>query len=68
MSILLHPTISWQGWQQVKQSQAFKGLTASEQIHLINQLPHSLWPWEMSDSCEIDDLLENLRPEIKEND
>ncbi len=68
MSVLLHPTISWQGWQEVKQSQAFLRLTSSERIRLINQLPHSLWTWEMSDSGEIDELLESLGRERQEKD
>ncbi|MCF6179201.1 MAG: hypothetical protein L3J63_07410 [Geopsychrobacter sp.] len=68
MSVLLHPTISWQGWQQVKRSSAFKRLTSNQRIHLVNQLPHTLWAWEMGDSREIDDLLKSLRPELKEND
>ncbi len=68
MAVLLHPTISWQGWQQVKQSKAFRRLSAAEKVRLINQLPHGLWTWEMGDSGEIDDLLESLGCERQEKD
>jgi hypothetical protein len=60
MIVLLHPTISWQGWQEVKQSQVFQRLSPGERIRLVNQLPQALWTWEMSDSSEIDALLETL--------
>lgn len=60
MVVLLHPTISWQGWQEVKQSLVFQRLSSRERIRLINQLPAGLWTWEMSDSSEIDTLLDGL--------
>lgn len=66
MSVLLHPTINWQGWQQVKKSPGFTSLPSSERIRVINQLPHNLWTWEMGDSGEIDELLESLGRERQE--
>lgn len=68
MSVLLHPTINWQGWQEIKQSRVFKHLSSSDRLRLINQLPHNLWTWEMSDSGEIDELLESLGRERQEKD
>jgi len=68
MTVLLHPSISWQGWQQVKQSRLFQELSAVERIRLINQLPHSLWTWEMSETSEIDALLEGLGRERQDKD
>ncbi len=68
MSVLLHPTINWQGWQEVKQSHDFQKLVSGERIRIVNQLPHSLWTWEMSDGGEIDDLLESLGRERLEKD
>ncbi len=68
MSVILHPTISWQGWQEVKRSRAFQQLTAEERIRLIHQLPHNLWTWEMCDNSEIDLLLESLGRERLEKD
>lgn len=68
MSVLLHPTITWQGWQEVKQSRNFQNLSPSERILIINQLPHSLWAWEMSDGGEIDELLDSLGRERRKND
>ena len=60
MRVLLHPTINWQGWQEVKKSSIFKILSSEERILLINQLPHGLWTWEMCDNSEIETLLEGL--------
>ena len=68
MAVLLHPTISWQGWQEVKQSPAFQKLSSDERLRLINQLPHSLWIWEMGESSEIDALLEDLGRERQDKD
>ncbi len=68
MSILLHPTISWQGWQEVKQSQVFQRLSSEERIRLVNQLPHGLWFWEMDESSEIDALLEGLGREKQDTE
>lgn len=68
MTVLLHPTISWQGWQEVKQSQDFQHLVSEERVRLINQLPHNLWSWEMGDSGEIDFLLESLGRDRREKD
>lgn len=68
MTVLLHPTISWQGWQEVKQSSVFQRLTSAERIRLINQLPHGLWSWEMGDSNEIDALLEGLERERQDTE
>ncbi len=68
MVVLLHPTISWQGWQEVKQSSAFQQLSSSERIRLVNQLPHGLWSWEMGDSAEIDALLEGLGQERQDQE
>ena len=60
MAVLLHPTITWQGWQEVKQSSVFKALSSIERIRLINQLPHGLWNWEISENNDIEALLEGL--------
>lgn len=68
MSVLLHPTINWQGWQEIKQSKLFSKLPSVERIRLINQLPHSLWTWEMADGGEIDELLDSLDRERQEQD
>jgi len=68
MAVLLHPTINWQGWQEVKQSQFFQRLASDERIRLIHQLPHGLWSWEMSDSSEIDALLEGLGRERQDQE
>ena len=68
MAVLLHPTISWQGWQEVKQSLAFQELSSGERLRLINQLPHGLWTWEMAESSEIDALLEDLGRERQDKD
>ncbi len=68
MTVLLHPTINWQGWQEVKQYSDFQQLPSTERIRLINQLPHSLWIWEMSDSGDIDELLDNLDRGKQEQD
>lgn len=68
MPVLLHPTINWQGWQKIKQSQTFQRPASSDRIRMINQLPHSLWTWEMSESGEIDELLESLGRERQEKD
>ncbi len=68
MPVLLHPTINWQGWQEVKQSREFQQLPATERIRLVNQLPHCLWTWELSDNGEIDLLLDSLGRERHEQD
>ena len=68
MSVLLHPTINWQGWQEIKQSAAYKKLDAEARLHLINQLPHNLWTWEIGEADEIDLLLDSLDRERKERD
>ena len=68
MSVLLHPTINWQGWQEIKQSAAFKALDSEARLRLIHQLPHNLWAWEIGDGEEIDLLLENLDKERQERD
>ena len=68
MTVLLHPKISWQGWQEVKKSSVFQRLTSAERILLINQLPHGLWSWEMGDSKEIDALLDGLGRERQDTE
>lgn len=68
MAVLLHPTISWQGWQEIKQSKTFQELPPGERFRLINQLPHNLWAWEMSDGGEIDEMLDSLVRERHEKD
>jgi hypothetical protein len=68
MEVLLHPKISWQGWQEVKLSSFYQKLSLEEKIDLVNQLPQGLWAWEMSEGSEIDALLDGLVPEGQEKE